>query len=87
MQANHIVPYESCCSFACNKISQYQKYHNNLPLCFQNFAEALFLFSLGTYNGPKRYWKQCLCKILEGQTKSIMVFLILANSIREFLRI
>ena len=25
-------------------------------------------------------WKQCLCKILEGQTKSIiMVFLILAN--------
>ena len=35
---------------------------------------------LGTYNGPKRNWKQCLGKSLEGQTKSIMVFLILANS-------
>ena len=31
---------------------------------------------------PKRNWKQCLCKILEVQTKSIiMVFLILANII------
>ena len=27
----------------------------------------------------ERNWKQCLCKILERQTKSIMVFLILAN--------
>ena len=25
-------------------------------------------------------WKQCLFKMLSGQTKSIMVFLILANS-------
>ena len=34
----------------------------------------------GLYNDPKKnLWKQCLCKILEGQTKSIMVFFILAN--------
>ena len=32
-----------------------------------------------TYNDPKRNSKQCLCKILGWQTKSIMVFLILAN--------
>ena len=60
-------------------ISQYQKYHNTLCFSLQNFAQILILFSLGTYNGPKRNWKQCLCKMLEGQTKSIMVFLILAN--------
>ena len=42
-------------------------------------AEALFLFSLRTYNGPKRNWKQFLCNILQGQTKSIKVFLIVAN--------
>ena len=38
-----------------------------------------FYFLLGLYNGPKRNWKQCLCKILEGQTNSITVFLISAN--------
>ena len=43
-------------------------------------SSEVFIFSLGTYNGPKRNWKQCLCKILAGQTKSVMVFLILANS-------
>ena len=42
-------------------------------------TSIVFLFSLGTYNSPKTNWKQCLCKILEGQTKGIMVFLILAN--------
>ena len=31
--------------------------------------------SLGTTVSPKRKWKQCLCKILESQTKSIVVFL------------
>ena len=36
------------------------------------------------YDGPKRNWKQCLCKILEGQTKSIMVFLILAYFVLHF---
>ena len=56
-------------------IGQFQKCHDTLCLSLQNFAKALFLFSHGTYNGPKRHWKQCLCKILEGQTKSIMVFL------------
>ena len=35
-----------------------------------------YLFSLGTSSGSKRNWKQCLCIIL-GQTKSIMVFLII----------
>ena len=60
-------------------ISQYQKYHNTFCLSLRNFAKALFLFSLGTYNDPKRNWKQCLCKIFEGQKKSIMIFLILAN--------
>ena len=39
----------------------------------------LIAVSLGTYKGPNRNWKQCLCKILEGQTKRIMVFLIVAN--------
>ena len=38
-----------------------------------------FYFLLGLNNGPKRNWKHCLCKILEGQTKNIMVFLIVAN--------
>ena len=31
------------------------------------------------YEHFKSNWKQCLCKILERQTKGIMVFLILAN--------
>ena len=30
------------------------------------------------FEGPKRNWKQCLCKILGG-TKSIMAFFTLAN--------
>ena len=34
----------------------------------------MFLFSLGTIVSPKRNWKQCLCKILGGHTKSTMVF-------------
>ena len=29
--------------------------------------------SLGSENGPKRNWKQCLCKILGWQTENIMV--------------
>ena len=44
----------------------------------------VFIFSLSTYD-PTRNWKQCLCKIiLEGQTKNIMVFLILANSVVDW---
>ena len=30
----------------------------------QNFAQPLFLISPGHYSGPKRIWRQCLCKIL-----------------------
>ena len=49
-------------------------------VCPSKVCMSIVLFPLGIYNVPKRNWKQCLCKILEGQTKSIMVFLILANS-------
>ena len=37
-----------------------------------------------TYSGPKRDWKQCVFKILEGQTKSIMVFLKVAYRIYSY---
>ena len=30
-----------------------------------------------------RIWKQCLCKVLGEQIKSIMVFLMLANSTKK----
>ena len=45
------------------------------PLCLspQNFAQALSSVSLGSWNGAKRKWKQCLCKILWWQTKRIKV--------------
>lgn len=58
-------------------ISQHQKYHNNL--CPYKILHNHFFFSPGTYNGLKRKWKQCLWKILEGQTKSIIAFVILTN--------
>ena len=48
-------------------------YHNTLCWSLQHFAEELSLVSLGSLNGPKRNWKQCLCKIFEWPTKSIMV--------------
>ena len=37
-----------------------------------------------TYSGPKRDWKQCSFKILEGQTKSIMMFLKVAYRIYSY---
>ena len=43
-------------------------------LSLQNSAKVMLLFSLGIIASPRRKWKQCLSKILEGQTKSIMVF-------------
>ena len=61
-------------------ISQYKKYHNTLCLSTQNFAETLFPVSFGIIVSPKRKYKQCLCNILGGQTKCIMVFFVLANS-------
>ena len=48
-------------------------YHNAVCFSPQNFAEALFSVSLGAILTPKRNWKQCSCKILGRQTKSIMV--------------
>ena len=39
---------------------------------------CISIVSLRTYNGPKTE-KQCLRKILGGQTKSIMVFFEVAN--------
>ena len=40
---------------------------------------TVFIFFWELNDVPMRNWKQCLCKILGGQTKSIMVYLILAN--------
>ena len=48
-------------------------YHNAPRLPPQHFAQALFSFSLWAILTPKRNWRQCLCKILEWQTKSIIV--------------
>ena len=39
---------------------------------FQNFAQPLFLISPGYYSGPKRNWRQCLCKIFGRQTSCSM---------------
>ena len=39
---------------------------------FQNFAQPLFLISSGYYSGPKRNWRQCLCKIFGRQTSCSM---------------
>ena len=58
-----------------DRIGHFQKYHKTLCLSLQNFAQVLLLFSLGAIVSPRRKWKQCLCKNLEGKTKTIMVFL------------
>ena len=55
-------------------IGHFGKYHNTLCLSPHILHKPLFLFSLGTIVSPRRSWKQCLCKILGGQTKSIMIF-------------
>ena len=56
-------------------IGHFLKCHNTLCLSLQNFSQLLLLFSLGTTVSPRRKWKQCVCKFLGGQIKSIMVFL------------
>ena len=56
------------------KEDHFQKYHITLCLPLQNFAYVLLLFSLASIVSPKRKWRKCLCKILEGQIKIIMVF-------------
>ena len=47
----------------------------------------MFLFYLGTYNDPKSNCKQCLCKILGEQTKSIMVFFEMVNFCCRFMQV
>ena len=46
-------------------------YHNTLFVTPKFCISIVFSFSWG--RGPKRNWRQCLCKILGWQTKSIMV--------------
>jgi len=48
----------------------------SLFVCTSNILHKYgFYFPLGLLVSPWRKWKRCLCKILEGQTKGIMVFL------------
>ena len=68
-------------------VGHFQKFHNTLCLSLQNLSQLLLLFYLGTMVSPRRKWKQCLCKILGGQTKSIMVFLKVASSVHSYSRI
>ena len=39
-----------------------------------NYALALFPVSLGTYNGPERKQKQCLCKIWGDKQRVLWYF-------------
>ena len=39
-----------------------------------NFAQALFPVSLGTFNGPKRKQKECLCKIWGDKQRVLWYF-------------
>ena len=48
-------------------------YHRNCRVFFGNGKRPLSSVSLGSYNGPKRNWKQSLCIILGWQTKNIAV--------------
>ena len=75
----HLISRNYRVDYGNDQISQYKKYQNTLCLSLQTFAQALFPVSLGTIISRYRKYKQCLCKILEGQTKSIMVFLIVVN--------
>ena len=52
---------------------KYYNYHNALCLSLQNFALALSSVSLKGHFNSQEKLKQCLCKILGWQTKSIMV--------------
>ena len=46
-----------------------------LFVCLAKFCTSIaFMFSWDQVS-PRRKWKQCFCKILEGQKNSIMVFL------------
>ena len=61
------------------RMSQYQKYHNTFFLSLQNAAFSIVFIFSWDLQWFKEKLEQCLRKILEVQTKSIMVFLILAN--------
>ena len=56
-------------------MGNFQKLHNTLVCPSKIFHKYCFHFSRATIVSPRRKWKQCLCKILEGPTKSIIVFL------------
>jgi len=60
-------------------IGHFQNFDNTLCLSLRNLSQLLSLFYLGIIVSPRRKWKQCLCKILGGQTKSIKVFLKVAH--------
>ena len=59
-------------------------YQNALCSSSQNFSKALSSVSLGSENGPKRNWKQCLCKICGDKQRElwyVMVFSGVVNSV------
>ena len=55
-------------------IGHFQKIPQHSLFVFQNFTQALLLFSLGTIVSPRRKWKQCLCKILEEKQRVLSYF-------------
>ena len=52
-------------------------YHKALCLSLQSFALSLSSVSLGSWTGPTRNWKQCLCKLWGNKQRAlwyVMVF-------------
>ena len=58
-------------------------YHNALCSSPPKFKKALFSVSLGAILPPKRNWRQCLCKMLGWQTKTIMVVMIFSGVVNK----
>ena len=64
-------------SFLRNFVGHFGKYHNTLCLALQILHKHCFqlgLGALGTYNGPKRKQKQCLCKIWGAKQRVLWHF-------------
>ena len=55
-------------------IAHFGKYHNTLCLSPQILHKHCFQFSHGTYKGPKRKQKQCLCKIWGDKQRVLWYF-------------
>ena len=53
--------------------------HNTPCLLSQILHNPLFFISSGYYSRPKRNWKQCLYKILRGQTRCILGYVQVTN--------